>query len=244
MWRWSAPPTGRRGSQADVEPFLYDMGRRLARGGPDRLPRRRDDAGRDHGGGKAAILDSAADGDRRPPAEERRGAGGGGRGRGAAAGEMTGAGWRSGSWRSPRDRRAARGRGWRRRPARWRRPDAAQVIVDRALELIGESSAELTRGPGVGRPSCSGKTRRVHFIGIGGIGMSGIAELLANLGYVVTGRTRSARRVTDRLATLGISVRVRARGGARGRAPTSSWSRRRCGRRTRRSSKRRAGRFR
>jgi UDP-N-acetylmuramate--alanine ligase len=27
-----------------------------------------------------------------------------------------------------------------------------------------------------------GKTRRVHFIGIGGIGMSGIAELLANLG--------------------------------------------------------------
>ena len=29
-----------------------------------------------------------------------------------------------------------------------------------------------------------GKTRRVHFIGIGGIGMSGIAELLANLGYV------------------------------------------------------------
>ena len=32
-----------------------------------------------------------------------------------------------------------------------------------------------------------GKTRRVHFIGIGGIGMSGIAELLANLGYAVSG---------------------------------------------------------
>ena len=29
MWRWSAPPTGRRGLQADVEPFLYDMGRQL-----------------------------------------------------------------------------------------------------------------------------------------------------------------------------------------------------------------------
>jgi UDP-N-acetylmuramate--alanine ligase len=39
-----------------------------------------------------------------------------------------------------------------------------------------------------------GKTRRVHFVGIGGIGMSGIAELLANLGYVVSGRTRSDRR--------------------------------------------------
>ena len=37
-----------------------------------------------------------------------------------------------------------------------------------------------------------GKTRRVHFVGIGGIGMSGIAELLANLGYIVSaGRTRS-----------------------------------------------------
>ena len=32
-----------------------------------------------------------------------------------------------------------------------------------------------------------GKTRRIHFVGIGGIGMSGIAELLANLGYVVSG---------------------------------------------------------
>jgi UDP-N-acetylmuramate--alanine ligase len=32
-----------------------------------------------------------------------------------------------------------------------------------------------------------GKTRRVHFVGIGGIGMSGIAELLANLGYAVSG---------------------------------------------------------
>jgi UDP-N-acetylmuramate--alanine ligase len=32
-----------------------------------------------------------------------------------------------------------------------------------------------------------GRTRRVHFVGIGGIGMSGIAELLANLGYTVSG---------------------------------------------------------
>ena len=32
-----------------------------------------------------------------------------------------------------------------------------------------------------------GRTRRVHFVGIGGIGMSGIAELLANLGYAVSG---------------------------------------------------------
>ena len=32
-----------------------------------------------------------------------------------------------------------------------------------------------------------GRTQRVHFIGIGGIGMSGIAELLVNLGFAVSG---------------------------------------------------------
>src|SRR5881396_1330642 len=53
-----------------------------------------------------------------------------------------------------------------------------------------------------------GKTRRVHFIGIGGIGMSGIAELLANLGYVVSGSDQTRSAVTDRLATLGIHVAV------------------------------------
>jgi UDP-N-acetylmuramate--alanine ligase len=51
-----------------------------------------------------------------------------------------------------------------------------------------------------------GKTRRVHFIGIGGIGMSGIAELLANLGYVVTGSDEKRSSVTDRLVSLGIQV--------------------------------------
>jgi UDP-N-acetylmuramate--alanine ligase len=51
-----------------------------------------------------------------------------------------------------------------------------------------------------------GKTRRVHFVGIGGVGMSGIAELLANLGYVVTGSDEKRSAVTDRLASLGIRV--------------------------------------
>jgi UDP-N-acetylmuramate--alanine ligase len=53
-----------------------------------------------------------------------------------------------------------------------------------------------------------GKTRRVHFIGIGGIGMSGIAELLANLGYVVTGSDERRSSLTDRLATLGVTVSI------------------------------------
>jgi len=51
-----------------------------------------------------------------------------------------------------------------------------------------------------------GKTRRVHFIGIGGIGMSGIAELLANLGYSVSGSDERRSRVTERLAALGIRI--------------------------------------
>jgi UDP-N-acetylmuramate--alanine ligase len=57
-----------------------------------------------------------------------------------------------------------------------------------------------------GRVDVLGKTRRVHFIGIGGIGMSGIAELLANLGYAVTGSDEKLSPITDRLATLGIGV--------------------------------------
>src|SRR5690242_5235663 len=53
-----------------------------------------------------------------------------------------------------------------------------------------------------------GKTRRVHFVGIGGIGMSGIAELLANLGYAISGSDEKRSSVTDRLQRLGIRVAV------------------------------------
>jgi len=51
-----------------------------------------------------------------------------------------------------------------------------------------------------------GGTRRVHFIGIGGIGMSGIAELLANLGYVVSGSDARRSEITTRLETFGVTV--------------------------------------
>ena len=53
-----------------------------------------------------------------------------------------------------------------------------------------------------------GRTRRVHFVGIGGIGMSGIAELLANLGYEVSGSDARRSEVTDRLAQLGVRVEI------------------------------------
>jgi UDP-N-acetylmuramate--alanine ligase len=51
-----------------------------------------------------------------------------------------------------------------------------------------------------------GKTRRIHFVGIGGIGMSGIAELLANLGYAVSGSDAKRSETTARLAGMGVTV--------------------------------------
>jgi UDP-N-acetylmuramate--alanine ligase len=52
-----------------------------------------------------------------------------------------------------------------------------------------------------------GRTRRIHFVGIGGIGMSGIAELLANLGYTVTGSDAKRSDITERLTSrFGIVV--------------------------------------
>ena len=43
----------------------------------------------------------------------------------------------------------------------------------------------------------------IHFVGIGGIGMSGIAEVLMTLGYAVQGSDARASKITDRLVTLG-----------------------------------------
>ncbi|MFC1863729.1 UDP-N-acetylmuramate--L-alanine ligase [Thermodesulfobacteriota bacterium] len=48
-----------------------------------------------------------------------------------------------------------------------------------------------------------GKVKHIHFIGIGGIGMSGIAELLLNLGYTVSGSDIADSKVTARIAVLG-----------------------------------------
>ena len=50
------------------------------------------------------------------------------------------------------------------------------------------------------------KTRNLHFVGIGGIGMSGIAEVLLNLGYVVSGSDLAAGETTERLTELGARV--------------------------------------
>ncbi len=50
------------------------------------------------------------------------------------------------------------------------------------------------------------KASRVHFVGIGGIGMSGIAEILLSLGYRISGSDLKSSPVTERLAGLGAVV--------------------------------------
>jgi UDP-N-acetylmuramate--alanine ligase len=50
------------------------------------------------------------------------------------------------------------------------------------------------------------KIQRIHFVGIGGIGMSGIAEVLLNLGYKVAGSDLKRSSVTERLQNLGATI--------------------------------------
>jgi UDP-N-acetylmuramate--alanine ligase len=54
----------------------------------------------------------------------------------------------------------------------------------------------------------NGRKRRVHFVGIGGIGMSGIAEVLLTLGYSVSGSDVAESDTTRRLARLGARVHL------------------------------------
>jgi len=46
----------------------------------------------------------------------------------------------------------------------------------------------------------------IHFVGIGGIGMSGIAEVLLNHGYTIQGSDLKASKITDRLGTMGARI--------------------------------------
>ncbi|NOR25306.1 MAG: UDP-N-acetylmuramate--L-alanine ligase [Desulforhopalus sp.] len=52
------------------------------------------------------------------------------------------------------------------------------------------------------------KTKHIHFVGIGGIGMSGIAELLLNLGYKVSGSDLNSSAITENLSRLGGVIRT------------------------------------
>jgi UDP-N-acetylmuramate--alanine ligase len=51
-----------------------------------------------------------------------------------------------------------------------------------------------------------GRFKRLHFVGIGGAGMSGIAEILLNLGYAITGSDSTPSEVTEYLQTQGVDI--------------------------------------
>ena len=53
-----------------------------------------------------------------------------------------------------------------------------------------------------------GKIRKIHFIGIGGIGMSGMAELLVKSGYVITGSDIKKNDRTDFLSSIGLNISI------------------------------------
>src|SRR3954453_2066681 len=50
------------------------------------------------------------------------------------------------------------------------------------------------------------RPQHLHFTGIGGIGMSGIAEVLLNLGYRITGSDLKLSPITERLAAMGARI--------------------------------------
>ncbi len=56
------------------------------------------------------------------------------------------------------------------------------------------------------RKLLTGRVRRIHFVGIGGAGMSGLAEVIANLGYAVQGSDRFTSQATRHLESLGVKV--------------------------------------
>jgi UDP-N-acetylmuramate--alanine ligase len=62
------------------------------------------------------------------------------------------------------------------------------------------------------------KPQHVHFVGIGGIGMSAIAEVLLTLGYQVSGSDLKKSAITDRLAKLGAVIQIGHRAGNVGEA--------------------------
>ncbi|MCK5710832.1 MAG: UDP-N-acetylmuramate--L-alanine ligase, partial [Deltaproteobacteria bacterium] len=53
-----------------------------------------------------------------------------------------------------------------------------------------------------------GKIKRIHFVGIGGIGMSGIAEVLLNMGYEISGSDIGESATVKRLIELGAKIHI------------------------------------
>ncbi|MFW5825387.1 MAG: UDP-N-acetylmuramate--L-alanine ligase [Marinobacter sp.] len=68
--------------------------------------------------------------------------------------------------------------------------------------------SDITNPPLVYQVPEMRRIRRIHFVGIGGAGMCGIAEVLKNQGYEVSGSDLKESPVTDRLKGLGVSIHI------------------------------------
>src|SRR5690606_5819009 len=113
-------------------------------------------------------------------------------------------------WRPRRGRSASRTR-----PRRW--PTSANPRQRNRSRHDDDPHAHYVRCPAGGRASAFGrpgragmkhKVKRIHFVGLGGAGMSGIAEELLNLGYQVSGSDLVESGVLQRLRGLGATIEV------------------------------------
>ncbi len=89
---------------------------------------------------------------------------------------------------------------------------AAEEIVDACLALVEDrrrGRADVRKAfmkETLQNSSMRRKIRRIHFVGIGGIGMSGIAEVLLNLGYEISGSDLGTTDITQRLDDMGAAI--------------------------------------
>jgi len=82
-----------------------------------------------------------------------------------------------------------------------RNPDLEADSAKRTPESFLESSSARTR-----RPLSLEKVQRLHFIGIGGVGMSGIAQLCLSRGFVISGSDMKGSKLTQKLAEMGARI--------------------------------------
>src|ERR1700737_4947527 len=81
-------------------------------------------------------------------------------------------------------------------------------MTEKALVMPRESGASSTRNDGNSTMRLPREIGPIHFVGIGGIGMSGIAEVLCNLGYTVQGSDASESANVGRLRDKGITINI------------------------------------
>ncbi len=105
-------------------------------------------------------------------------------------------------------------RAWRRQP---RRPPTSPPTCSpwpgsRPSARARPAAPPTARGLPPGGLMFRGRVRRVHFVGIGGIGMSGLAEILRTMEFDVSGSDLRPNEITRRLETLGVRIQLEARG--------------------------------